>query len=252
MPSEESIPPYRSAITDALGRPIPDSGPLRVWLDDDVVDRAAPEGWIHVVTAREACFLLATGRVAELSLDHDIGALEDGGDDARFGNGHQVIDYLDEQAGVHGRHLWPTEVLQLHTANAGQRDAMARALLTAARRHHIEVLELTPRGTKRRFAFGADERFVAYDGELGPSVGVNLGDGLGELRFFMDDAALVRARWDPITDRAIGPFDVLTRWGWRRQRRTGQMLVTVTPAEARRSCDKQGRRVDEPTTEGEE
>ena len=252
MPPEDSIPPYRSAITDALGRAIPDEGPLRVWLDDDVVERAAPEGWVHVITAREACFLLATGRVAELSLDHDIGALEGGGDDPRFGNGHQVIDYLDEQAGVHGRHLWPTEVLQLHTANPAQRDSMARALLTAARRHDIEVLELTPAGTKRRFGFPADERFVAYDGEVGPSVGVNLGDGLGELRFFMDDSVLVRARWDPITDRATGPFDVLTRWGWRRQTVTGQRLITLPPAEAKRMCDKQSRHVDEPTDQAHE
>ena len=81
---------------------------------------------------------------------------------------------------------------------------MARALLTAARRHDIEVLELTPAGTKRRFGFPANERFVAYDGELGPSAGVNLGDGLGELRFFIDDSVLVRARWDPITDSATG------------------------------------------------
>lgn len=151
---EAPLPAYRSAITDALGRPIPGEGPLRVWLDDDVVDRAAPEGWVHVVTAREACFLLATGRVAELSLDHDIGALEGGGDDPRFGNGHQVVDYLDEQAGVHGRHLWPTELLQLHTANSAQRDSMAQALLTSARRHGIAVEELTPAGTKRRFRFG--------------------------------------------------------------------------------------------------
>lgn len=110
---------------------------------------------MHVITAREACFLLATGRVAELSLDHDIGALEQGGDDPRFGSGHQVVDFLDEQAGVHGSHLWPVE-LQLHTANSAQRDSMAKALLTSARRHgvEVEVEELTPAGTKRRFRFG--------------------------------------------------------------------------------------------------
>ena len=31
---------------------------LRVWLDDDLVDRRAPEGWIHVTTAWEAIELL--------------------------------------------------------------------------------------------------------------------------------------------------------------------------------------------------
>lgn len=119
--SDELLPVFRTAITDALGRPIPDEGPLRVWLDDDVEDRAAPAGWTHVITAREACLLLATGRVAELSLDHDIGALEDGGDDPRIGNGHQVVDFLDEQAGVHGR-----RPARRDGASAVERSAAAR------------------------------------------------------------------------------------------------------------------------------
>ncbi|MCB0866631.1 MAG: hypothetical protein KDB58_13030 [Solirubrobacterales bacterium] len=143
----------RTAFRDALDRPIPAEGPLRVWLDDDVENREAPEGWVHVITAREACMLLATGRVTELSLDHDIGVLKAGGDDPRFGSGHQVVDFLDEQAGIFGRHLWPTEVLQLHTANTKQRDSMAQALLSAERRHGVAVEELTPHGTKRRFRF---------------------------------------------------------------------------------------------------
>lgn len=33
---EITMPAYRSAITDALGRPIPDEGPLRVWLDEEL------------------------------------------------------------------------------------------------------------------------------------------------------------------------------------------------------------------------
>lgn len=55
----------RTALRDALNRPIPAEGPLRVWLDDDVDNRAAPDGWVHVITAREACMLLVTGRVTE-------------------------------------------------------------------------------------------------------------------------------------------------------------------------------------------
>src|SRR5438874_494847 len=69
MAAHADIPQYRSTVQDALGRPIPDEGELKVWLDDDVEDRAAPEGWTHLVTAREVCFLLLTGRVVELSLD---------------------------------------------------------------------------------------------------------------------------------------------------------------------------------------
>src|SRR5437899_2197965 len=46
---------------------------VRLWLDDDLVDRAAPPGWTHVTTAHEAIDLLDTERVVELSLDHDLG-----------------------------------------------------------------------------------------------------------------------------------------------------------------------------------
>ncbi len=49
------------------------AGELRVWLDDDLVDRAAPPGWAQVVTAGEAIAMLDSGRVVELSLDHDLG-----------------------------------------------------------------------------------------------------------------------------------------------------------------------------------
>jgi hypothetical protein len=47
--------------------------PLRVWLDDDLEDRAAPEGWTHVTTAADAIALLDAGDVVEVSLDHDLG-----------------------------------------------------------------------------------------------------------------------------------------------------------------------------------
>ncbi len=56
---------------------------------DDVEDRAGPEGWIHVTTARDAIRLLETGRVVELLLDHDLG------DDEGAGRGIDVIDFLD-------------------------------------------------------------------------------------------------------------------------------------------------------------
>lgn len=146
MESGLSIPQYRSAITDALGQVVPDDGELRVWLDDDVLDRAAPEGWLHCVTAREVCFLLLTGRVAELSLDHDLG------DDIRFGKGSQVIDFLDEQHGVHGRSFWPRDGITLHTANSEGRAAMERAIERAAGRL-VHVAKSFAAGTKPHFGF---------------------------------------------------------------------------------------------------
>ena len=104
----EEIMQYRSAVTDALGRVIPDEGELRVWLDDDLVDRAAPEGWIHLISAREVAFLLLTGRVVELSLDHDLAGAEDdvydGSDEADAPEARFLrhADHLDHAAIGHG------------------------------------------------------------------------------------------------------------------------------------------------------
>jgi hypothetical protein len=93
---------------------------IRLWLDDDLVDRAAPSGWTHVTTVKQATDLLDTGRVVELSLDHDLG------DDERFGRGIEVVDWLAEQQEVHGRILWPRDGLVVHSANPAGRDAMIR------------------------------------------------------------------------------------------------------------------------------
>jgi len=55
--------------------------PVRVFLDDE---REPPDGWRFVRWPGEAIELLETGRVVELSLDHDLG------DDAR-GTGYDVV-----------------------------------------------------------------------------------------------------------------------------------------------------------------
>jgi hypothetical protein len=123
-------------------------GELRVWLDDDLEDRAAPEGWIHVATAWDAIDLLRTGQVVELSLDHDLG------DDARNGRGTDVVDFLAEQQEVHGRSLWPRHGIRLHTANASGRDAMRRTIRRYAERGGIEVHESLSPGGKPAFRFG--------------------------------------------------------------------------------------------------
>jgi hypothetical protein len=103
------------------GDPVPD-GPLRVWLDDLLDDRAAPEGWVHVTTAAAAIALLDTGRVTELSLDHDLG------DDEVAGRGIDVVDHIAEQQVVAGKDVWPRSGITIHSANAAGRDQMARAI----------------------------------------------------------------------------------------------------------------------------
>jgi hypothetical protein len=131
---------YRSAINDAIGRPLFLDAGLKVWLDDDLVTRRAPEGWVHVRTAREACFLLRTGLVAELSLDND---LNNGDHPSEFGSGYEVVDFLEEQHGAEGRPLWPPNGINLHTANSSARDRMMQAIENLPRNLPVEVEDVT-------------------------------------------------------------------------------------------------------------
>ncbi|VAW81561.1 hypothetical protein MNBD_GAMMA12-2513, partial [hydrothermal vent metagenome] len=54
---------------------------MKVYLDDE---RPTPEGWVRVYWPDEAIELLKTGKVKEISLDHDLG------DDER-GTGYDVV-----------------------------------------------------------------------------------------------------------------------------------------------------------------
>jgi hypothetical protein len=122
---------------------------LRVWLDDDLMYRAAPDGWVHVQTAWEAIKLLDSGHVVELSLDHDLG------DDQVNGRGIDVINWLGEQQEVHGRLLWPREIT-IHSANAYGRDAMRRAIHADAGRR-MRINESRTPGGKPFFRFEAPD-----------------------------------------------------------------------------------------------
>ena len=63
----------RSSDRQQMTPSVVEDAEVRLWLDDDLVNRAAPDGWTHVTTAREAIELLDSERVVELSLDHDLG-----------------------------------------------------------------------------------------------------------------------------------------------------------------------------------
>lgn len=114
-------------IKDALGRPIPLEDAL-VWLDDDLIDRQAPDDWTHLRTAREVCFLLESGKVKRLSLDNDLNG------DVEFGQGFQVIDFLEESWFSGNKFLFPEEGIEIHSANPSSRDKMRSALLNLERR----------------------------------------------------------------------------------------------------------------------
>ena len=92
---------------------------------------------------KEATDLLDTGRVVELSLDHDLG------DDEQFGRGIEVVDWLAEQQEVHGRILWPRDGLVVHSANPAGRDAMIRAAEHYAAKTVQVRRSITPSGKPR-------------------------------------------------------------------------------------------------------
>lgn len=122
------------------------SGELRVWLDDLLDDRAAPEGWVQVTTAHAAIALLRTGRVIELSLDHDLG------DDDVAGRGVDVVDFLAEEQELRGGDLWPRDGITIHSANPAGREQMARTITRYAGELHRVRSTITATG-KPRFEF---------------------------------------------------------------------------------------------------
>jgi NAD+-processing family protein with receiver domain len=130
---------------DPSSAPAP-NGELRVWLDDLLEDRAAPEGWIHVTTAPAAIALLGTGRVVELSLDHDLG------DDDLAGKGVDVVDHIAEQQVLASRDLWPRDGITIHSANPAGRDQMAQTIQRYASELHLVHRSVTASG-KPRFSF---------------------------------------------------------------------------------------------------
>jgi hypothetical protein len=94
---------------------------LRVWLDDQ---RPMPTDYDrHVTTAPEAIALLATGQVASISLDHDLGPPE-------AGTGYDVACWM-EQAAHEG--IIPAVQWRLHTDNPVGRERMRAAFLNADR-----------------------------------------------------------------------------------------------------------------------
>jgi hypothetical protein len=116
-----------------LGDPLP-SGELRVWLADLLEDRATPAGWMHVMDAPTAIALLDTGRVIELSLDHDRG------DDGVAGRGIHVVDHIAQREFSGARAAWPRDGITMHgrgkgSDGAGDRTIRRRAASRSAQHH---------------------------------------------------------------------------------------------------------------------
>ncbi|MBA4418356.1 MAG: hypothetical protein C0392_10675 [Syntrophus sp. (in: bacteria)] len=93
---------------------------MKLFLDDE---RIAPEGWIHVRQPEEAIETLKTGKVAEISLDHDLG-------DDVHGTGYDVILWIEEAVVTQG--FVPPRIT-VHSANPSARQKMEAGIKSIGR-----------------------------------------------------------------------------------------------------------------------
>lgn len=84
---------------------------MKVYLDDE---RTTPVGWKRTFWPDEVISLLKTGKVTDLSLDHDLG------DDQR-GTGYDVVLWIEKAVITRG---FIPPVMKVHSANSSARIKM--------------------------------------------------------------------------------------------------------------------------------
>lgn len=99
---------------------------MKVFLDDE---RSPPEGWLLVRWPEEAIALLKTGKVLEISLDHDLG-------DDEHGTGNDVIHWIEEQ--VFNEGFRPPKIT-VHSANSSARQKMEAGIKSIYRYYHTRI-----------------------------------------------------------------------------------------------------------------
>jgi hypothetical protein len=98
---------------------------MKVWLDDV---RSAPRGWRRARRPEEAIALLETGKVTEISLDHDLGIVRAD----REATGYDVLLWLEQQFAENPEAL-PLPVIHVHSANAAVYTRMEQAIASIRR-----------------------------------------------------------------------------------------------------------------------
>ena len=93
---------------------------MKVYLDDI---RKPPAGWKLVKWPDEAIKLLKTGKVEEISLDHDLG------DDER-GTGYDVVLWIEKEV-VQNKFKPPK--IKVHSANVSARKKMEQGIKSIKR-----------------------------------------------------------------------------------------------------------------------
>jgi hypothetical protein len=110
---------------------------MKVFLDDM---RTPPDGWILVRWPEEVIELLKTGKVKEVSLDHDLAdPLVDGQgycSSRKERTGYDVLLWIEEQVATSD---FVPPIIHIHTSNASARKKMEMAV------NNIEKLRLISR-----------------------------------------------------------------------------------------------------------
>lgn len=95
---------------------------MRVFLDDE---RETPEGWVRTYWPSEAIAYLESGKVEELSLDHDLGD-----DNHNHGTGYDVILWIEEAVALRG---FKPPKIKVHSANPSGRERMEAGIRSIER-----------------------------------------------------------------------------------------------------------------------
>jgi hypothetical protein len=103
---------------------------VRLYLDDA---RETPEGWERAFTASEAIELLKTGKVVQISFDHDLGP-----DPA--GNGNDVVVWIEEAVALHG--FRPPRIMNVHSSNATASERMLLGIASIRKIAKAKGLEM--------------------------------------------------------------------------------------------------------------
>ncbi len=96
---------------------------MKVYLDDE---RETPAGWHRVYWPEEAIELLKTGKVEEISLDHDLG-------DDEHGTGYDVVLWIEEAVYTSN---FKAPVMKVHSANPSAREKMELGIKSIMKRQN--------------------------------------------------------------------------------------------------------------------
>jgi hypothetical protein len=95
---------------------------MKVYLDDI---RKTPPGWTRTYTAKETIELLKTGKVTELSLDHDLNLI-DANDKEE--TGYDVLLWMEKEVFMNHNVKVVPKAIHLHTDNAVGKAKMRKAV----------------------------------------------------------------------------------------------------------------------------